>query len=44
MGKDGSATFLPFYQKLGGNDNRIKDCRNGSRDRHWLMPQQTDFI
>ena len=23
--------FLPFCQKLGGNDNGITDCRNGSR-------------
>ena len=35
---------MPFCQKLGGNDNRIKDCRNGSRDGNCLTPQQTDFI
>ena len=34
---------MPFCQKLGGN-NRIKDCRNGSRDANCLMPQQTDFL
>ena len=35
---------MPFCQKLGGNNNGIKDCRNGSRDGNCLTPQQTDFI
>ena len=35
---------LPFCQKLGGNDNRIKDCRNDSRDGNCLTPKQADFI
>ena len=35
---------MHFCQKLGGNDNRIKDCRNGSRERNCLTLQQTDFI
>ena len=35
---------MPFCQKLGGSDNWIKDCRNGSRDGNFLTPQQTDFI
>ena len=43
-GKDGSATFLPFCQKLGGNNNRIKNSRDSSRDGNCLMLQQTDFI
>ena len=42
----GNMTILQgnFCQKLGGNDNGIKDCRNGSRDGYCLTPQQTDFI
>ena len=43
-GKVGSTTFLPFCQKLGGNNNRIKDCRDSSRDRNCLTTQWTDFI
>ena len=35
---------MPFCQKLGGDNNRIKDHRNGSRDGNYLTPQQTDFI
>ena len=35
---------MPFCQKLGGNNNGIKDHRNGSRDGDCLTPQQTDFI
>ena len=36
--------FLPFCQKLCGFDNRIEDCRKGSRDGNCLTPQQMDFI
>ena len=35
---------MPFFQKLGGNNNGLKDHRNGSRDGNCLTPQQTDFI
>ena len=35
---------MPFCQKLGGDNNWIKDRRNGSRDGNYLTPQQTDFI
>ena len=35
---------MPLCQILGGDNNRIKHCRNGSRDGNCLTPQQTDFI
>ena len=35
---------MPFSQKLCGDNNGIRDCRNGSRDGNCLTPQQTDFV
>ena len=35
---------MPFCQKLGGKNNRIKDHRNESGDGNCLTLQQTDFI
>ena len=42
--EDSSATFLPFHQKLGGNNNIMKDSRNTHRCRDYLMLWQTDFV
>ena len=35
---------MPFCQKLGGNNNGIENCRNGTGNGSHLTPQQTDFI
>ena len=34
-----SDTFLPFCQKLGGNNNGIENCRNGTGNGSHLTPQ-----
>ena len=36
--------FLPFCQRLGGNDKKEGDIRNNSRDRNCLTPKQTIYI
>ena len=36
--------FLPFCQKLGGNNKEEGTLRNKRRDRNCLTPKQTEYI
>ena len=43
-GKDDPTAFLPFSQKLGGNNRKAEVNRNDSLGKNCLSHKQTDRI
>ena len=43
-GENGSATFLPFSQRIGGNVRKIRNVSKITQNVKCLTPKQTKYV